>query len=618
MTALSPAQLDPFGTFRAYCPYLTITSKEHGVIPFVLNKGQQYLLSRIEDGYKKGKRKFVCLKARQVGGSTLGLAFDLFWPALYPHTLGSLITDTEGNRSEFRATLLQYYESLPTRFKFPIRVHNRNHIIYGNKSKLQYFVAGVRKNPNLGQGSALNYVHMTECSSYGDPESLDRLEAAFAETHPHRFFLMESTAKGYNHWYDIWQSAKQAQDQEAIFVAWWMIPEWYSLEDGSLFTTYRGLDLDTEERRMVEQVKMLYGYEITERQLAWWRWRLNEQYRGNLNLLRQERPSTEEECFQMTGSIFFGGEKLGVMRQGLISEPPPKFYRYAFGSTITDIKLSEQASQWEGNLWHAPPGAHLRVWREPVPGATYAIGGDPAYGNSEWSDRFACQVLRCWNDRVEQVAEFCTAAINPEQFAWVLIHLAAYYQSPVIIIEIDGPGIATEQEVRNIVRNRDKLSQWQTASNRKLGDVIGLIQPYLWTRPDSMTGSVMRQWKSSGDEKERMLTHLQTSFEMNRLVLHSPELLSEMQGVTRDGTVIEAKGRKKDDRVIALGLAHLAWKDRLQQRLITNQIAYRPAEDEWAFLQDEAKKANLPAPQPSQFNVAAFLPLAVQKHLQQG
>ena len=45
------------------------------------------------------------------------------------------------------------------------------------------------------------------------------------------------------------------------------------------------------------------------------------------------------------------------------------------------------------------------------------------------------------------------------------------------------------------------------------------------------------------------------------------ETLTEMQAVTREGDTIEAQGSKKDDRVVALGLAVRCFEDRIQRKL---------------------------------------------------
>ena len=47
------------------------------------------------------------------------------------------------------------------------------------------------------------------------------------------------------------------------------------------------------------------------------------------------------------------------------------------------------------------------------------VGADPAYGSSDWADRFCIQVYRCYADGLDRVAEFATSELNTYQFAWV-------------------------------------------------------------------------------------------------------------------------------------------------------------------------------------------------------
>jgi hypothetical protein len=615
---------NPFDLFPRFCAHLQIVSKEGGVIPLKFNGAQRHLLEEMRIGYARGIRSFIVLKPRQVGSSTYFAGLDLFWPNFFPDVLGALISDTDENRDMFRMTISQYHKSLPNTLKWPIRRHNRYYLQLANGSIIQYLVAGTRKNPNLGQGRAINYAHRTETSSYGDPASLDRSEAAYAEHHPHRLYVDESTAKGYNHYYDMWTQAKHSVSKCPIFISWWMneanclSPESSDEIIKAAFNVYRGLDLDTTEKKMVDAVKRLHNYDLSEGQLAWWRFRLNEQYKGSLILFQQEYPSHEAEAFQVTGSEFFSGEKLTIAFKVMSQEPPPKCYKYQFGAALTDIKVFEGRPSYDGVRWREPPGTHLKIWKEPVPGAVYAMGADPAYGSSDWADRFAVCVLRCWADRVEQVAEYDTASCTPEQFAWVLAHLAAYYVAPVINLEIDGPGIAVHQELQNIRNHRDQLSGFTVGTGRALADVMGLIQPYLWRRQDSLAGGLAYHTQSSTKEKNRFMGHLQSSFENDRLALHSEPLLDEMKGIVREGDDIKgAKGRAKDDRVIALALAHVAWFDKFKSQLRDRRIFWQPGTEaeEWATLTKKATDANMKLPAQSQLAVAGFLRADLQRAL---
>ena len=66
----------------------------------------------------------------------------------------------------------------------------------------------------------------------------------------------------------------------------------------------------------------------------------------------------------------------------------------------------------------------LRVWEEPVPGARYAIGFDPAYGRNDNADNNVICVARCFADKWVQVAEYASNNHTAGQSAWVMAHLA--------------------------------------------------------------------------------------------------------------------------------------------------------------------------------------------------
>ena len=611
---------DAFSRFPAFCRVLTIQSKEQGAVPLILNGAQREFLKQLREAYATGIRHFVTLKSRQLGITTVCLAIDLYWGGLFPGIQGSLIADTDDNRDMFRLTIKQYHDGLPREYKFPVKKNNRNVLSFGNGSLLQYLVAGVRKNPNLGQGRAINFAHRTEVSSYGDPAALDRSEAAYADKHPHRLYIDESTAKGYNHWFERWETAKGSAAQKAIFLGWWLKEDNAVHGDSedqlarAIFQVYKGLDLDTEERKMVEQVKALHGHVITEPQLVWWRFKRNEQYKGDLVLFRQEHPETEEVAFQMTGSDFFSSERLTLVRKSIEHEPPPKFFKYEFGPTVTDIQLHEAGPQWSGARWAAPQGTHLKVWKEPVPGGWYCIGADPAYGSSEWADRFCLQVIRCWEDKVEQVAELCTPHLTPDRFCWTMVHLAAYYTSPLVILELNGPGTAVFQEWKHILSHRDILNGYVRADGKPIANVVGLVKNFMYSRADSLTGSLVYQWKSTVQEKNTMMSNFQSAFENGSLIFHSAELLNEMRAVRRSGDdigadvhdAVGAKGRAHDDRALAFGLAYIGYRS-MRGQLRARKILYQPSDQEWASLQKQAEaKGQVLAPA-TQFEVNNFL-----------
>ena len=214
--------------------------------------------------------------------------------------------------------------------------------------------------------------------------------------------------------------------------------------------------------------------------------------------------------------------------------------------------------------------ATLKVWEEPVDTAYYVIGADPAYGSSDWADRFCIQVFRCYSDGLEQVAAFATSELNTYQFAWIIAHLAGAYKNSTLNLEINGPGQAVINELRNLKRQAASMG---TALGKDLLDVYGNMQNYIWRRNDTLGGvSNSIGWMTTAATKERMLTYMKDFFERGMMDIWDMDTIEEMKTMVRDGGSIEASGRNKDDRVIATALACAAFAEQVQPRLITAKL----------------------------------------------
>lgn len=540
--------------FEKFCENMVIDSKEKGLTPLRLNGAQKYFITEMIDGLNNGIRRFTVLKGRQLGISTVSLALDLYWNFKFPGLQGTLVTDTETNRDNFRSILTGYMNSLPKQWKMPVKQHNRTLMQLANRSRFIYQVAGTRAKGGLGRGTAVSFMHATECSSWGDEEGLSSLLSTLAETNPNRLYLFESTARGYNMFWDMWNEAKLAVTQKAIFIGWWR-HEGYSVpKDSQVYNVYWDGSLTSEEKKKVREVKKLYNVDITPEQIAWWRWKENEVVSQGSNIY-QEYPWTEDDAFIMSGSQFFTVEKLSDSMRSAKQEKPATF-RYTFGNEFDETELKECG----------PTNADLKIWQFPKRSGYYCIGADPAYGSSDWADRFAIGVYRVYADSMEQVAEYCTDAINTYQFAWVLAHLAGAYPNSQYNLEINGPGQSVWAEIQNIKR---KASTMKDTHSGSIFNVVAGMREYLYKRPDSLSGGgYARHWVTTSNTKERMLNGFKDYFERGLLKVRSTDLLDEMKSVVRDGGSIAASGRGKDDRVIASGLASVLWNDQVRFQLV--------------------------------------------------
>lgn len=545
--------------FYHFCKQLKIETKEQGLRKMDNLLGTQtYVMDEISKGLEEDVHFFVILKGRQLGITTISLALDLYWHFTHPGLQGTLTTDTEENRDMFRSTLGMYMEGLPKEYRIPLLAHNRNQLSLKNRSRLFYQVAGLRAKGSLGRGKAITYLHGTETSSWGDEEGLASLLASLAETNPDRMYIFESTARGFNMFHDMYVTAKRARTQRAIFCGWWRNELYMADPDSQIYKVYWDGRMTGEEKEWVRDIKKLYGFEINSRQLAWWRWKMSEGIKDE-SLMYQEFPPTEDYAFVMTGTSFFSNSRCTDAVK-LLKKIHCDYYRYSFGVNFQDTEVIKSTERL----------ATLKVWEEPVDTAYYVIGADPAYGSSDWADRFCIQVFRVYADGLEQVACFATSELNTYQFAWIIAHLAGAYKNSTLNLEINGPGQAVINELKNLRRQAAAMG---SAMGKDLMDVYANMQNYIWRRNDTLGGmSNSIGWLTTAATKERMLTYMKDFFERGMMDIYDMDTIEEMKTIIRDGGSIEASGRNKDDRVIAAALACAAFAEQVQPRLIAQRI----------------------------------------------
>lgn len=573
--------------FLDFIGSITIDSKESGVTNLrkKLYSAQFRLLEQMDDGMRDGVRMFVILKARQLGISTISLALDLFWLMVFPGMQGAIVTDTEPNRDKFRILIDRYWESIPQKMKGNIRLvkNNRSNLVLSNGSVLDYLVAGTKKgNAGLGRSRALNFVHATEMSSWGDPESLASLKAAMAQKHPNRLYIFESTAKGFNLFYEMWENAKVSpSSQKPIFLGWWSKDDYSLPASDKRFQEFWDGILSENEKDTAAQVLEFYAHAITPEQWAWYRWYEATESTGE-GMMQQEFPSTEEEAFISTGTSFFPRHKISADLKRLHERKPLfKAYKYHIGEDFAATEIQPVDNSYE---------AELRVWEPPNPQGEYIIGIDPAYGRNDNKDRHAIEIYRCFADRLIQVAEYATH--NPEtyQAAWVVAHLAGWYRNVVLMLEQQGPGLAIHREIKHLRQLMD-AGKILPENGQGLQNVFGNVRWFVYNRYDSMGGgSGVYNWITNVSNKVTIMNQLRDAYATNQLDIRSLPLMGEMQTIEQDGSNIEASGRNKDDRVFATALVNRAWIDIKRPTLITLGKTYEAEMKKEAMIKTDPRQ----------------------------
>lgn len=575
----TPDKTDAFRDgFYEFVRHFPVSSKERGQIMLGdhLYKAQTMFYETIFDGLREDCHDFYILKSRQLGISTGTRALSLFWVGMHEGLRGAMVFDSSFNTAAARREIEEALENLPKHLHFPkIKSKNRDALVLENDSWLLFMQAGTknsRAGGGLGRSLGLNFVHASEISSWANEEGVISFRQSLSEGFDDRLFIWESTARGFEIWYRLWMEARSdPYSKRSLFIGWWAKDNQRIDKSDPKFSIY-GLDVpNNREKERIKAVADQYECEITPEQLAWYRWKIDpsrelEDGDPEDSYLTAEQPWVEEEAFQQSGSSFFDAGKLSTISSQIATEAPKsKNFRFWPGLDFITCDCRPSANKRE---------IELRIWEEPVQDSVYVVSGDPAFGHDEKNNNSAAQVLRCYADGVDQVAEFASAMIQPHQFSWLLWTLVGYYgmkpnSTAMMICELNGPG----EEVWRQYQSTKQIVQTgylrQGARERGIGDIFANARNYVYSRSDSISmanNNVM--WKTSLQNKVQIMEACRNYLHNGQLLVRSLELIEEMKSITRDGDSIGAENANRDDRTFSIALAIRAWDERIRRGLI--------------------------------------------------
>src|SRR5258705_10764468 len=192
-----------------------VNSKDSGRICLgeELYDGQRRFITAVFDALEADIHKIFVLKSRQLGISTIARALTIFLLGLHNALKGAIVVDTDQNKQESRAELEVMIDELPSSLKFPmIKGNNRAGLTLDNNSKILFMSAGVRKSKTsgtLGRSVGLSLAHLSELCSWDNEEGLEAFENSLSDVNPDRLYVYESTARGFNGWFDMWKQARE-------------------------------------------------------------------------------------------------------------------------------------------------------------------------------------------------------------------------------------------------------------------------------------------------------------------------------------------------------------------------------------------------------------------------
>ena len=488
---------------------------------------QRLVIDAIAKGLQEDVHEFVVLKCRQVASTTVCSVIELFWALANPGVQGAIIADRTDNLERLRRIFANLLDTLPVEWRAPehrLVANNRTGLAFANRSVLDLLAAA--NNPDLGASRAINLLHATECSLWKSLAGVESLKASLARQNPYRLYVWESVANGFNWFYNHWQQAKQDRHMKAVFCGFWSNPTYSLPKTDPDYKVYWDGHLTDEEITRARFARQEYGVTIKPEQIAWWR-RENE-FRADEYMLRHY-PWHEKECFIASGSGFFPAQRTLEIGEALAAGPPYKAYRYELGDNFLDSRIEQVR---DTDL------AQLRVWEPPEPGGIYVVGCDPSGGGGGESDDHAIEVLRCYSDRIIQVAEFQTNRPSTFQLAWVLAHLCGAYGDHVCNLEVTGIGSAIMPELRNLRQLAEMNLMHPEPTRDPIHAMIGMVRWFLYKRQDSMSGAGnIINWKTNSDNRAMVHSAVRDSLMLRRIEIRSIRLIQQMQATDRKSVV---------------------------------------------------------------------------------
>jgi hypothetical protein len=260
-----------------------------------------------------------------------------YWMLRYPGLQAAAISDSDDNRDYFRDNLLQICTNACN--AAPFRINNQSTTALENGSRLLHQVSGVRTGTRLGVGRGVAFAHGTEVALWSNPNAITYLRTRFSDVHPQRLFVFESTARGRNWWWEMWEEAAGVKDIVRVFLAWWMRED-YAFPPGSeLYRDFWDGRLTARERRWAKEIGRRYRRQLTPGQWAWRRWFVKYKASGDDRMADQEVPTLVEDSFEATGMSFLSREAVYRARKTVAKAPTAKHLRYEFGFHLEDTRV---------------------------------------------------------------------------------------------------------------------------------------------------------------------------------------------------------------------------------------------------------------------------------------
>lgn len=544
---------------------LYIVDKKNQLVKFKLNEEQEEMLRHIEFCLANDLPiRMIVLKARQIGATTFFTGLGFWFAAMNRNITYGIVAHLMKSAESIFQKCKIFYNNLPKEMQPATTQMSGEGITFDKKngkginSKIQFATV----NEGVFRGQTLSYLHLTECAFWeGNVQAIENSLAPTVSINPKTIIVRESTANGYNFFKDDWDRAVAGKSEYTPFFFGWQKHSEYQLP------TPKGFILTEKEEILKKK------YNLTNEQVMWRRYQIDNNYGGNDIWFAQENPMTPEEAFVAAGSGVFDAETI-VEGYRNVKEPKKvslqtvptfeKLHVWEEAETTTE-KVYQKKSVWSYEKQEYEYVDTDLLLEEITYKTPYTIGVDTSGMGADYN-----QVVVVNNITKKIVARYGKKNINEEMLAKIVVEIAKMYNNAMIVPEVNY-----SHEICNFILKEGYKNLYITESVSR--------------QDNRVVGGIEYGWKTTSLTKPQMISSLRSRLNSNPSLNQDKEFWYEAEYYIMEDShmnKMNAASGHHDDIIIATAIAVYA-SDSFQSK--QSRIVVKEPKTEH-FLLNQSKK----------------------------
>lgn len=491
--------LKTLDNFQSYAErYLFIRPKEGGrIIPFYFNPVQIWYQQEIEKAKRLGFRKFIVLKSRKCGITTIEQAKSFHRVSTARYVEAFTLAHNKKDTEKIFGIAKLFFDCLPRTFRPKLRDESKSELSFADLHSTFYI--GTAGSKGFSRGQTVQRVHGSEVAQW-ESAYVENLISGILEACPDGEIVFESTANGMTtKFFSIWKDAKDgANNFYPIFIAWYDDPQ-------------NRLPIETKEERKElrqsitdEECEIIERYSLSLEQLKFRR----QKQKDHKDLFLQEFPEDDTTCF--------------IVQSGI--------NRFSIDMLRRLVRYCE-------NPVEVRDGGQVQIWKKPEKGKYYVAGADVAEG-IPGGDYSCAGILE--RESGEQVASL-HGIMKPHVFAKRAATLCREFNDALLAVEANNHGHSALNTLVNTLYYPNLYYHRDYDITRKITLKLG--------------------WRTNAKTRTILIDEIDDALENGLMHVNDSEFIAECMNFVDNGTgTYAARPGFHDDRVIMWGIAWQARK----------------------------------------------------------